>query len=123
MDVERTTTMAQAVGLLVGGGLALAGTFVDAAVGDLTLTALGVGIVAAGFVVAAIGSFVVSSRVSDPDVAGDMRVQAGLQGLAAVGFAVVFVASAANLGLAVLLVGAVFVLAAVASRSLLERRR
>ena len=122
MDVERTTTMAQGVGLLVGAALALVGTVVDASLAGLTLTALGVGVVAVGVAVAAAGSLVTAVEVDRPSVAADKRVQAGLQGLAAAGFVVVFVALAADLGLLVLLVGAALVLAAAASRSYLEDR-
>jgi hypothetical protein len=122
MDVERTTTMAQGVGLLVGAALALVGTVVDASLAGLTLTALGVGVVAVGFAVAAAGSLVTALQVDRASVAADKRVQAGLQGLAAAGFAVVFAALIADLGLLVLLVGAALVLAAVASRSYLEDR-
>lgn len=122
MDVERTTTTAQGVGLLVGGGLALAGTVIDVTLGGLTLTALGVGIVAVGFTVAAVGSAVVASRARRSSVASDKRVQAGLQGLAAAGFVVVFVALAADLGVLAVLVGAALVLGAIFSRGYLERR-
>ncbi|MFD1514808.1 hypothetical protein [Halomarina rubra] len=119
MDIERTTTVAQGLGLLVGGGLALLGTFVEASVGDVSLTALGIGVVAAGFTVAALGSLAASAQAR-PAAAKDKRIQAGLQGLAAIGFAVVFVALAADLGVAVLLVGGVLVFGAVATRSYLE---
>lgn len=122
MDVERTTTLAQGVGFIVGGALALVGVGTDATVGDLTVTALGVGVVAAGFAVAAVGSVATSSRATRASVTRDKRIQAGLQGLAAVGFAALFVALAADLGVAWVLVGAALVLAAIVTRWYLEKR-
>lgn len=119
MDVEQTTTAAQGISLLVGVGLVLVGTVVEVSVGDVSLRALGIGIVAAGFTVATLGSLA-ASRQAPSSVARDKRIQAGLQGLAALGFAVVFVGVAADLGVVVWVVGALLVAGAVATRSYLE---
>ncbi|MFC5972552.1 hypothetical protein ACFPYI_14525 [Halomarina salina] len=122
MDVEQSTTLVQGVGFIVGGALALLGAGTDASVGGVTLTALGVGVVAVGFVVATVGSLLTSSRATSRSVTADKRIQAGLQGLAAAGFVVLFVALAADLGLVAVLAGAALILAALAARWYLEKR-
>lgn len=121
MDVEQSTTLVQGVGFLLGGALVLVGLAGETTVVGLSLTALGVGIVAIGFVVATAGSLVTSMSATG-QAASDKRIQTGMQGLAAAGFTVLFVALAADLGLGGILAGTALVLAAIGSRSYLEKR-
>lgn len=102
------TTIAQGVGALAGIVLVVAGSLLGLAVGGVSLVALGTGALAAGFVVATLGSLAVGKYV-----------QTGLQGTAALGLCLLFAAQVIDLGVPAVLAGGGLIVAAVLARKLL----
>ncbi len=110
--IEERTTLAQGALLVVGAVLFLSEGFGVSRLAGFDPTTLGVAVYGLAFAVAAVGSAAVGKRT-----------QAGLQGTAALGFAVILVGTLASLGLAVSVVGAVLVVAPIVGQVYLQRAR
>ena len=105
--IEEQTTLVQGALLLVGAALFLSEGFGLSQVAGFDPTTLGIGVYGL-----ALGSFAVGNRI-----------QGGLQGTAALGFGVLFVATVASMGLAATILGAVLVVLAIVGQVYLQTHR
>jgi hypothetical protein len=108
--VERQTTLAQGVLLVVGAVLFLSEGFGVASVAGADPSTLGIALYAVGFGLAAAGSAFAGKRI-----------QTALQGTAALGFAVIAVGTVASLGIAASVLGVALVVLPVIAQIYLQR--
>lgn len=109
--LEEQTTYVQGALLVAGAVLFLSEGFGVSRLAGVDPTTLGVGVYALAFAIATAGSLLVGKRI-----------QAGLQGTAALGFFVVLVSTLASLGLVVSLLGAALVVLPVLGQVYLQRK-